>query len=272
MPKYSIDDLLYLMSRLRDPQSGCPWDLKQDFASIVPHTLEEAYEVADTIEREDWGHLNDELGDLLFQVIFYTQLGKEAASFDFDSVVTNLVSKLIRRHPHVFPEGTLRSQRDGKSIDDEAIKRNWEMIKQQEREEKEKAGSSRILDDIPTALPALNRAVKLQKRASQVGFDWNEAETVLDKIEEEIAEVRQAIRSGDQAAVADEMGDVLFAQVNLARHLQVNPESALRGTNDKFTRRFSYVEDQVIKSGREWDSFSLAQLDAFWDEAKALGL
>lgn len=270
--QYSIDDLIYLMSRLRDPEGGCPWDLKQDFASIVPHTLEEAYEVADAIERQDWTHLNDELGDLLFQVIFYAQLGKETSRFDFSSIVSNLVTKLVRRHPHVFPDGTLHSAPADRVLTDAEIKQNWEQIKQKEREGKDSQSLSRVLDDIPKALPGLTRAVKLQKRASSVGFDWNDAELVLDKIEEELAELREAIRSGDQAAVADEMGDMIFAQVNLARHLGVNPEDAVRGTNQKFERRFCYVEEQVIKSGKVWSDFSLDELDLFWDQAKGKGL
>ncbi|MFT6352975.1 MAG: ATP diphosphatase [Neptuniibacter pectenicola] len=269
---YTVDDLIYLMSRLRDPDGGCPWDLKQSFASIVPHTLEEAYEVADAIERQDWTHLNDELGDLLFQVIFYAQLGHETERFDFSTIVSNLVTKLVRRHPHVFPDGTLHSPPAERALTDDEIKQNWETIKQQERDGKEARGESRVLDDIPQALPGLTRAVKLQKRASQVGFDWNDAELVLDKIEEELAELREAIQSGNQASVADEMGDVIFAQVNLARHLGVHPEEAVRGTNQKFERRFGFVEDQVRASGKAWSDFSLDQLDQFWDQAKALGL
>lgn len=270
--KYTVEDLLYLMSRLRDPNGGCPWDLKQSFASIVPHTLEEAYEVADAIERQDWTHLNDELGDLLFQVIFYAQLGKEEQYFDFSTIVSNLVTKLVRRHPHVFPDGTLQSPPAERALTDAEIKQNWERIKQEEREGKDVQSVTRVLDDIPHALPGLTRAAKLQKRASQVGFDWNDAELVLDKIEEELAELREAIRSGDQAAVADEMGDMIFAQVNLARHLNVNPEDAVRGTNKKFERRFGFVEDQVLASGKAWSDFTLDQLDQFWDQAKKKGL
>lgn len=273
MAAYTIDDLICLMQRLRDPDSGCPWDLKQDFASIVSHTLEEAYEVADTIERQDWVHLKDELGDLLFQVIFYAQLGDEIADkaqhFDFNDIVSNLIDKLIRRHPHVFPEGTLRSERMGDGINEAQIKANWEAIKQQERDGKKRGG---VLDDIPCSLPALSRAQKLQKRASQVGFDWDDPELVLDKIAEEVDELREAIRAGRQAEIQDEMGDILFAQVNLARHLNVNSETALRGTNQKFERRFGHVEQRVKESDRDWDMFSLDELDAFWDEAKAKGL
>lgn len=267
--QHNIADLVYLMQRLRDPDSGCPWDLKQDFASIVPHTLEEAYEVADTIERKDWPHLEDELGDLLFQVIFYAQLGAESQQFNLDSIVHNLVEKLVRRHSHVFPAGTLRSERAGDSISEAEISANWDAIKQQERDTKARGA---VLDDVPRALPALSRAQKLQKRASQVGFDWNDPLPVLDKIAEELDELRDAIKQGNAGEIRDEMGDMLFAQVNLARHLGVNPETALRGTNQKFERRFGYVEAQVNASGRDWSEFTLAELDRFWDEAKQQGL
>ena len=266
---YSLEDLRYLMARLRHPEHGCPWDIQQTYATIVPHTLEEAYEVADAIEREDWDHLEDELGDLLFQVIFYGQLGEEEQRFSLDSVVHNLVTKLIRRHPHVFPDGELRTPPGAIHLTEEEINANWEQIKQAERAAKKKAG---ILDDIPKSLPALIRADKLQKRASQVGFDWNDPLLVLDKIEEEIAELREAIEQGDQAAVLDEMGDLIFAQVNLARHLKVKAETALRSTNQKFERRFNYIESKVDSSGKAWDSYALDQLDQLWDEAKQKGL
>ncbi|TCK03150.1 ATP diphosphatase [Marinobacterium mangrovicola] len=266
---YSLDDLIYLMQRLRDPDSGCPWDLQQDFASIVPHTLEEAYEVADTIERKDWPHLKDELGDLLFQVIFYAQLGQEEQRFDFHAIVDQLVEKLIRRHPHVFPDGTLRGELRQQAIDTDQVGQRWEEIKQQERDAKARSG---VLDEIPQGLPALSRAAKLQKRASKVGFDWGEALPVLDKIEEEIAELREAILAGREEEIRSEMGDILFAQVNLARHLDVDPEQAVRGTNAKFERRFRYIELQVEANGGDWSSFSLEQLDAWWNEAKQQGL
>lgn len=269
MAQHTIHDLIYLMQRLRDPENGCPWDRKQTFASIVPYTLEEAYEVADTIERQDWEHLKDELGDLLFQVIFYAQLGHEEQRFDFDAIVSNLVEKLVRRHPHVFPEGSLHSVHDGESIDEQKVKVNWELIKQQERDSKARSG---VLDDVPRALPALSRAVKLQKRAGQVGFDWNDPIPVLDKIAEEIDELREAYARGHQPDIESELGDMLFAQVNLARHLNVNPETALRSTNQKFERRFSHIESRVAESGLDWEQFTLDELDAFWDEAKEKGL
>lgn len=266
---YTLDDLIYLMQRLRDPESGCPWDLEQTFASIVPHTLEEAYEVADTIEREDWPHLQDELGDLLFQVIFYARLAEEEQRFDFHAIVDQLVAKLLRRHPHVFPDGTLRGERRQGEIATDEVGERWESIKQQERDAKARPG---VLDEIPLGLPGLSRAAKLQKRASKVGFDWGEALPVLDKIEEEIAELREAILSGSQEAIASEMGDLLFVQVNLARHLNVDPEQAIRATNAKFERRFGYIEQQVNAAGGDWSDFSLEQLDQWWDEAKSRGL
>lgn len=264
---YSLEDLLQVMARLRDPQQGCPWDLAQDFASIVPHTLEEAYEVADTIERQDWPHLQDELGDLLFQVIFYARLGEEQQRFDFAAIVDQLVGKLLRRHPHVFPQGRLDGAGPEARIDVAAVGERWEQIKQQEREQKSRPG---VLDEIPLALPGLSRAAKLQKRAAKIGFDWTQADAVLDKMEEEIAELRAAIAAGRQQEIVDEMGDLLFVQVNLARHLEVDPEQAIRATNSKFERRFRHIEQQVNAAGGDWQQFDLAQLDAWWDEAKQL--
>ncbi len=266
---YALADLLALMARLRDSEHGCPWDLKQNFASIVPHTLEEAYEVADAIEQQDWPHLEEELGDLLFQVVFYSQLGKEQSLFDFESVVSRITDKLLRRHPHVFPDGRLDTPPSSVSLSETEINANWERIKQEERNDKKRQA---VLADIPLSLPGLSRADKLQKRASQVGFDWHDPLLVLDKIEEEIAELREAIASGNQDAVKDEMGDLLFAQVNLARHLGVSAESAVRSTNQKFERRFNHIEARVKVSGQSWQDFNLDQLDQWWDEAKAKGL
>lgn len=265
---YSLDDLIRLMDALREPDSGCPWDLQQTFASIVPHTLEEAYEVADCIEREDWEHLRDELGDLLFQVVFYARLADEQGWFDLHRIIDQLVTKLIRRHPHVFPNGSL----DTAGVDAiavEQVNRNWETIKQQEREAKSRTG---VLDDIPVGLPALSRAAKLQRRASRVGFDWPDTQGVLDKIEEEIAELREALAKGDLDNAREEIGDLLFAQVNLARHLEIDPEQAVRHTNAKFERRFRHVESRVADSGQAWEQLSLDQLDHWWDEAKQKGL
>ena len=278
MKQYSVDDLLYLMSRLRDPESGCPWDIKQTFDTIVPHTLEEAYEVADAIAKQDFPHLKEELGDLLFQVIFYSQMGKEQQHFQFEDIVHTLVSKLIRRHPHVFPTGELHSEDNHIKLSDEEIKGRWEAIKQQERQEKAEqdrlAGKAEtkpgLLDDVPAALPALQRAEKLQKRAATVGFDWPETEQVLDKIEEEIAELREALAKGNQAYIQDEMGDLFFAMTNLSRHINVKSEIALRGTNDKFTRRFSHIEKTLGQQGKTLEDASLEEMEALWQAAKQL--
>jgi ATP diphosphatase len=276
--KYTTDDLLYLMSRLRDPETGCPWDIKQTYQSIVPHTLEEAYEVADAIDKKDYEHLKEELGDLLFQVIFYSQIGKEDKHFDFLDIVDALVTKLVRRHPHVFPTGELRSETNSAPLTDDEISGRWEQIKQQERDDKEakqallekKSTDIGLLDDIPTALPALQRAEKLQKRAATVGFDWPETIQVLDKIEEEIAELREALIEGDRAHIQDEMGDVLFAMTNLARHINVKSEIALRGTNEKFVRRFSFIESSLKNAGRSLEDASLEEMEGLWQGAKNL--
>lgn len=259
---YSTEDLLYLMARLREPGSGCPWDLKQSYATIAPSTLEEAYEVVDAIERGDHDHLREELGDLLFQVIFYSQLGKEDERFDFHSIVDGLVAKLLRRHPHVFPDGTLESRvEDQGSVPDE-VKVRWEAIKQQERADKGAVGA---LDDVPLNLPALSRAAKLQKRAAGVGFDWPGVEGPVAKVHEELKELEETLASGDRQAQQEELGDLLFAVANVARHLKLDPEAALRGASQKFERRFRYVER---RAGERLAEHSLVQLDGYWDEAK----
>lgn len=293
---FQLDDLLYLMSRLRDPEYGCPWDLKQNYESIVPHTLEEAYEVADAIERGDRGDIKDELGDLLFQVIFYAQLGKEEQSFTFDDVVDGIVQKLVRRHPHIFPDGQLREFLPaGTQFSEDQIKAQWESIKQEERSLKklqdiniEATPSNKfdpkkdsVLSDVPNNLPVLNRAEKLQKRAAQHGFDWPNIRPVIEKLEEELEELKHEL---DQASekqlddeyvhqrLQDEMGDVLFCCVNLSRFLKVKPEQALRSTNDKFVRRFQFIEQCLFDKGLTLDSASLEELDRVWDQAKAEGL
>ena len=231
--QYTVDDLRYLMQRLRNPDSGCPWDLKQSFASIAKHTLEEVYEVIDAIERDDLHHLGKELGDLLFQIIFYAELGAEQQIFDFDTVVQGLVEKLLRRHPHVFPLGTLESEiAPGSRLDNPAeearIKRVWEEIKAEERTAN---GEGKTLDDIPLAIPALSRAHKLQKRAATKGFDWPHLDQVVEVVREELVELEAEIAVNDRAAIEDELGDLLFSCVNLARHLEVDPERALRRAN-----------------------------------------
>ena len=266
---YQLDDLLHLMARLRDPQHGCPWDLQQDFASIVPHTLEEAYEVADAIEQGDFAHLPGELGDLLFQVVYYSQLGREQALFDFAQVVHGITAKLLRRHPHVFPDGDLYGSPDVPRLGEAAIKQRWEQIKAEERAERAAEPQQlSLLDDVPQALPALNRAGKLQKRAAQVGFDWPDALPVVDKVREELDEVLEAMASGDAAAQGEELGDLLFAVCNLARHLKVDPEQALRAANHKFERRFRHIEQALRDAQQDFAACSLEQLDALWGEAK----
>jgi len=265
---YTLEDLLHLMARLRDPQYGCPWDLKQNYASIVPHTLEEAYEVADTIERGDFEHLQGELGDLLFQVVYYSQLAREEGRFEFDGVVDSITRKLIRRHPHVFPTGELYAPLDTPSLSEAQVKSRWEEIKAEERAEKSTPEQLSLLDDVPAALPALSRAAKLQKRAATVGFDWPAALPVLDKVREELDEVLQAMANNDADALEDEVGDLLFAAVNLARHLKQDPESALRRANRKFERRFRFIEQALRDSGRPIENCNLDELDALWGEAK----
>lgn len=266
---YKLDDLLQLMARLRHPEHGCPWDLKQSYASIVPYTLEEAYEVADAIERGDFDHLPGELGDLLFQVVYYSQLATEEGRFGFAEVVDGITAKLIRRHPHVFPDGDLYGAPDAQKLEEAAVKQRWEELKAEERAAKAAAPEQlSLLDDVPQALPALSRAAKLQKRAAQVGFDWPEALPVLDKVREELDEVLEAMSENDPQAIAEELGDLLFAVANLARHLKVEPEAALRAANGKFERRFRFIEQALREAGRPIENCSLDELDALWGEAK----
>ena len=267
--RYSLDDLIYLMQRLRDPQDGCPWDLEQDFSTIVPFTIEETYELADAIERGDLNQVKDELGDVLFQVIFYSHLGKEQQAFEFEDVVHNIVAKLVRRHPHVFPAGTLASRKGEQDTEKEDVKVSWEAIKAGERKEKSQHS---VLDDVPLALPALSRSAKLQKRAAKTGFDWEHVEDVIDKIKEEIDEVIEAHEQGDAKAIEHEVGDLLFACVNLARHLNVVPESALRKGNHRFEQRFKYIEDKLAQAGIQFEDASLDDMDTLWNQAKLEGL
>ena len=263
-PDYTLKDLLEVMTRLRDPDFGCPWDIKQSFESIVPSTLEECYELADAIEQKNMLHVAEELGDVLFQVIFYCQLGKEQALFDFSGVVHALVDKLLRRHPHVFVNGDMNT-RAVESIDTEAVKANWEAIKRQERLAKSQSG---ILADIPRALPALPRAQKLQKRAAHVGFDWAELSQVLANLEGEIAELRGALNEGNAEHIEDEFGDVLFSAVNVGRHLNIDAERALRRANRKFERRFSSMESKAAEANKDLESMAPLELDALWRAAK----
>ncbi|WP_153913388.1 nucleoside triphosphate pyrophosphohydrolase [Shewanella sp. TC10] len=262
-----IQPLLTIMEKLRDPETGCPWDKQQSFATIVPFTLEEAYEVADAIEQADFESLPDELGDLLFQVVFYCQLAKEQGMFDFEVVVEKICDKLTRRHPHVFPTNDAKSP----LADAQKVKQSWDAIKQTEREQKQQFS---LLDDIPVALPALNRAIKIQKRVAKVGFDWPDLAPVVAKVHEEIDEVMeeaQHLKAQPEIyheRVVDEMGDLLFAVANMARHLGVEPEQALRQANQKFERRFRGVENCAKQSGKAMNEHSLEELDAYWGQVK----
>jgi len=253
-----IDHLKAIMARLRDPDGGCPWDVEQTFATIAPYTIEEAYEVADAIERGDFDELKSELGDLLFQVVFHARMAEEAGLFAFDDVVRAMSDKLIRRHPHVFAQEAARP-------DAVAQKLRWEDIKAAERVAKAQHG---VLDDIPVGLPALARAAKLTKRAARVGFDWPSTDEVFDKLDEEVAELRAEIAAGDLDKAREEMGDLLFVVANLARKLGVEPEDALRGANAKFVRRFGFIETELTKDGRTPEQSDLAEMDALWDAAK----
>ena len=253
-----IDRLLEIMRRLRDPDTGCPWDIEQTFASIAPYTIEEAYEVADAIERQDWPELEGELGDLLLQTVYHTAMGEEAGHFSFQSVVTAISDKMVARHPHVFGD----ESRD-KSAEQQT--RDWEAIKAAERGRKAQQGT---LDGVAMNLPALLRAIKLQNRAARVGFDWPETTQVLAKLTEEAAELVEARDSMSQDEVVEEMGDLLFVMANLARHLNVDPEEALRRTNAKFTRRFGEIEAALARVGKRPEDSTLDEMDALWDAAK----
>jgi ATP diphosphatase len=276
-PSRDISRLLEIMARLRDPQKGCPWDLAQDFQSIAPHTLEETYEVLDAIARDDRTDLQDELGDLLLQIVFYAQMANEAGDFDFGAVVEGITAKLIRRHPHIFADTHAATADD--------VKMAWDQIKAQEKREKieiktqERArrglpalsvdlSQTRFLDTVRAHLPALQRAYQLTSRAAQVGFDWPNAREVIAKIHEELEECESALASQQKDAIEDEIGDVMFALVNLARHAGVDPERALTRTNHKFITRFGFIEETLHAQGRTLDSASLEDMEALWQKAK----
>jgi nucleoside triphosphate diphosphatase len=258
-PSRDIGRLIEIMAALRTPKTGCPWDLEQNFATIAPYTIEEAYEVADAIARHDLADLEDELGDLLLQVVFHARMAQEQGTFDFGDVVKAITTKLIRRHPHVFG--------DERAKDPSAVKGLWEEIKAQEKQARGKPADDSALAGVPVALPALTRALKLQAKASKVGFDWNDPRAVLRKIREEADEIEAALDDG-KADAAAEVGDLLFAAVNLARHLDADPEALLRATNQKFERRFAAIEQALSARGKAPQNATLAEMDALWDEAK----
>ena len=255
-----IQRLLRIMARLRTPGSGCPWDLEQDFASIAPYTIEEAYEVADAIERGAFDELRDELGDLLLQVVFHARMAEEEKKFEFGDVVEAITQKLIRRHPHVFGKTN--------ASDPQAVKQTWEAIKAEERSAKGNGAAASALDGVPAALPGLMRAEKLQARAGRVGFDWNDARLVLEKIAEETAEVAATLDGGAKDKQEEEIGDLLFAVVNLARHLDIDPEVAMRRANQKFERRFRSIEAALAARGTSPEQSTLAEMEALWQAAK----
>lgn len=268
-PSKDIARLIEIMRRLRDPQSGCSWDIEQTFSSIAPFTVEEAYEVADAIARDDLIDLKDELGDLLLQVVFHAQIADEKGIFAFGDVVEAITSKLVRRHPHVFG--------DASSLSADEVKKLWDRIKAGEKQARRSARLAAgmpgeepagLLSDVPPALPALTRADKLTRKAATVGFDWSETSSVIAKIREELDEVEEALAQKDRAAIADEVGDILFACANLARHLGIDPEGALSATNAKFTRRFRHIETQLAAQGRTLDESDLPAMEELWQEAK----
>ena len=256
----AIENLLEIMRRLRDPVNGCPWDREQSYHTLVPYTLEEAYEVADAIEQNDLAHLPDELGDLLFQVVFYARIGEEHGQFDFEEVTQRICDKLVRRHPHVFADANIDSAEEQTHA--------WEEHKRQERDRRAKADRAGVLDGISLALPALVRAAKLQRRAARVGFDWPEVEGVLVKVREELAEIEAERESGAvPERLAEEVGDLLFSCVNLARHLRVEPEAALRTANIKFEQRFRHMENTLRATGGV-ENASLEEMDTAWEAVK----
>jgi tetrapyrrole methylase family protein/MazG family protein/ATP diphosphatase len=257
----AIDRLIAIMAKLRDPKDGCPWDVEQTFASIAPYTIEEAYEVVDAIERGDLDDLREELGDLLLQVVFHSRMAQESGAFDFGDVANAISDKMVRRHPHVFGDADYGDSGAKESV--------WEGLKAKERAAKG-AHRAGVLDDVPAALPALLRAVKLTKRAARVGFDWPDFSAVLAKLREEMAELEVEIEAGDLDKARAEFGDVLFVCANLARKLDIDPEAALRATNAKFIRRFGFVERELAAQGRRPEQSTLADMDALWDEAKRL--
>lgn len=265
MTEHSINSLLQIMRDLRNPETGCPWDKEQSIESIAPYSVEEIYELMDAIERDDMDDIKDELGDLLFHIVFYARLAEEDGHFEFNDVVNSVCEKLRYRHPHVFGDMQLATK--------EQVAEEWEKRKQKERESKKKTNHKpdSLLDNVPRQLPATIRADKLQKRAATVGFEWPELQGVIDKLEEELAELKEAINENNQDNMEEELGDYLFSVVNLARRLSIDSEAALSKTNQKFIRRFQYIEEQARNTNRTLDDMSLEEMDAYWDEAKKMG-
>ena len=271
-PSRNIQTLIDIMIALRDPETGCPWDVEQDFSTIAPYTLEEAYEVIDAIERDDMDDLREELGDLLLQVVFHSRISEEKGGFNFGHVVEAVTTKMIRRHPHVFGDEEARSAGMAKGA--------WNRIKQIEKDERlarrtalglETTEKKGFLDDVPTYLPALVSALKYQQKAARVGFDWAEAAPILDKVAEEAQELREAMNNQEKANIAEEYGDLLFAMVNLGRHLELEPEMALRAANEKFKRRFHFIEDALNNDENSLEAASLDEMEALWNKAKQAG-
>ncbi len=269
-----MEKLLQMMALLRDREHGCPWDLKQTLSSLTRYTLEEVYEVVDAVEDGSPEQVKDELGDLLFQVVFYARIAEENGQFSFQDVVDSITDKLLRRHPHVFPGGKLENFGQKQDLNADQVVSNWEAIKNQERASKGGTGITGIsvLSDIPNALPALERALKLQNRAARVGFDWAQLQPVLAKVNEELSELEEAISHHDQDQINHELGDLLFAVVNLARHTRIEPENALRESNRRFVRRFTYIEEQLEDEKIQIEEAGLEKLDQLWNAAKQKGL
>ena len=261
-PRKTLADLVAVMAALRAPVTGCPWDLEQNFATIAPYTIEEAYEVADAIARKDMAHLKEELGDLLLQAVYHAQLASEEGAFTLDDVIDGITRKMIRRHPHVFGDAAARTAALAKDF--------WEKIKAEEKAARGADGKPKgLLADVPVGMPGLTRAIKLQSKAAKVGFDWPSITPVLAKIREEIGELEEVVAGTDHARMKDEYGDLMFAMANLARHLEIDPEDALRGTNAKFTRRFKFIEAKLAALGKTPEQSDLAEMDVLWNEAKA---
>lgn len=261
----NIDNLLDVMKALRDPQNGCPWDIRQDNRSIAPYTLEETHETLDAIERDDMENLKEELGDLLFNIVFHAHIAKQRGCFDFGDVVEGIVNKMIHRHPHVFgANGSLK-------LDDEALNEQWKVLKKQEKSTQKKSATAQFkFGQYSAALSALNRAERLQREAAEFGFDWPHIQSVVEKLEEEVGELKCAIETGNQSEISDELGDVLFVCMNIARHARVNAEIALRDTNQKFMRRFDYVLEQMKSGGHPMNQQQLDRMESFWQQSKSV--